>query len=62
MIDDRTLEPEEDVDESYLDTPHLGTPPDDAPEDAFRNTHRQSVKKRPKQPDTDLSVESVGDG
>ena len=29
-------------DESYLHTPHLGTPPIDAPEDAFRNTHRNS--------------------
>ena len=33
---------EDDVDESYMHTPYLGTPPEDSPEDAFRNVHRQS--------------------
>ena len=49
-------------DESYLNTPNLGTPPDDAPEDAFRNTHRYSQKKRAKGPAMDLSEDTIGDG
>jgi hypothetical protein len=60
-IDEHVPDPDEE-DESYLNTPNLGTPPDDAPEDAFRNTHRYSQRKRTGGPAIDFSVDTVGDG
>lgn len=40
--DDRKKKLEKDKKKRELDmTPHPGTPPNNAPEDAFRNVHRQ---------------------
>jgi len=50
------------ADKSMDATPNAGTPPDDAPEDAFRNIHRQvdlSNSLEPVQTQTHISDASV---